>query len=232
MVDPTHKVAETTEQTLKEGQASNFAAIILAAGLSTRMGDVNKLLLEFDGQTLLRRSVMAVKAAGIGEILIVLGHDCDHTMMQLTDLNVRHVVNSEYQAGQMGSVHCGLSSLSGEKKAVFICLADQPMINATHLQSLMFEFDRMPENKQIVVPVFQNQRGNPVILSETVRRQVLQDGGNPGCRRFIDGHPELVNWVTADDVAFINDIDTQEEYASLLTQQLAEQETRSRMDKH
>jgi len=200
---------------LNDSHATNYAAIVLAAGLSKRMGDVNKLLLEFQGQSLLRQSVVVLKESGIGEVVVVLGHECDRSQRQLDDLDVAQVVNSEYSKGQMSSVHCGLTSLSGESKAVFICLADQPLIEVAHLQKLIREFECMPDGKQIVVPVFQNERGNPVVLSDAVRRQVLQNDEHPGCRQFIDTHPELVNWVNVEDEAFVKDIDTPEEYARL-----------------
>lgn len=195
--------------------ASEFAVIILAAGLSSRMGNTNKLLLDVNGQSLLQRCVSVVKEAGVGEIIVVLGHDQDNTIREIADIDVQHVVNEQYETGQMSSVQCGLESLSGSKKATLICLSDQPLLNTGHLKQLMWAFENLPQDKQIVIPMYNNQRGNPVVLSDKVCERVLQQGGNPGCRRYIDKNPELVSWVSFDDPAFIIDIDTPDEYTTL-----------------
>ncbi len=195
--------------------AGNIAAIVLAAGMSQRMGAENKLLLEIDGQSLLRRCVMTIKTAGIGEVVVVLGHESERTKLQVEALGVECVTNSEYESGQMSSVQCGLNALSGVSKAALICLSDQPMIAPKHLLELIQAFDNLHPDKQIVVPTYNEQRGNPVMISESVRRQVLQKAGSPGCRKFIDDNPDLVCWLPVKDSAFTTDIDTREEFQAV-----------------
>lgn len=195
--------------------ADNVAAIVLAAGLSQRMGNTNKLLLDVEGHSLLKRSVMAIVAAGVGEVLVVLGHESELTKLHIVEFGVRYVVNSEYASGQMSSVQCGLGALSGNSQAAMICLADQPFINATHLQQLISAFERLPDDKQIIVPMYKNQRGNPVMISESVRKIVVRHGGNPDCRTYIDNNSDKVLWLPVSDPAFITDIDTPKDYAAL-----------------
>jgi len=202
-------------QSKKSGVANNIAAIVLAAGLSKRMGSANKLLLDVEGQSLLRRSVMAIVGAGIGEVVVVLGHESELTKLHLVELGVRYVVNTEYKSGQMSSVQCGLSALSGGNQAAMICLADQPLIKVTHLQQLINAFESLPDDKQIIVPMYKSQRGNPVMISETVRKKVVRQGGNPGCRKYIDNNPDQVLWLPVSDTAFTTDIDTPEDYTAL-----------------
>ncbi len=194
----------------------NMAAIVLAGGLSQRMGEHNKLLLEVDGQSLLRGCVGAVLEAGVGEIIVVLGHESDQIQAQIADLNLPCVFNTEYQGGQMTSVQCGLNAISGSKQAVMICLADQPLIKANHIKQLITAFENLPDDKNIVVPMVDEKRGNPVIIHELVRQEVVHHGGNPGCRKFIDNHPEQVHWLQVNDVAFTTDIDTKEEFEQLI----------------
>ncbi len=195
--------------------SDEFAAIILAAGLSSRMGTSNKLLLKHNGLSLLQHCVSAVKNSGIGEVLVVLGHDRANTETELAAMDVQHVFNEQYATGQMSSVQLGLQALSGHKKATLICLSDQPMIDATHLRKLMWAFENKPADKEIVIPTYQSKRGNPVVLSASVRERVLEQGGNPGCRQYIDKNPALVSRVSFNDAAFVFDIDTPDEYAAL-----------------
>ena len=191
------------------------SAIVLAGGMSSRMGDTNKLLLTYDGFSLLRRATEALVDAGIGELVVVLGHESDKMREQLHGLDVKICVNAQYEQGQMTSVQCGLSALSGTKEAVIISLSDQPLMRSEHIRYLVDEYGKQPFDKQILVPMYQSTRGNPVIISESVRRQVLESGKHPGCRRFIDANPELVNWLQVDDMAFVTDVDTPGDYAAL-----------------
>lgn len=195
-----------------------FAAIVLAGGVSQRMGESNKLLLTFDGQSFIQRAVAALTGAGVSNVVVVLGHESEPTREQLRGLNVRTVVNPYYEQGQMTSVQCGLSALATKQQAVLICLADQPLIQSSHIEQLLNAFANRPEGKEVVVPLCQQQRGNPVVISEGVRMRVLDGGRHPGCRRFIDANPELVSWLSVDDEAFITDIDTPEEYQGLQKQ--------------
>ena len=194
------------------GMAKNIAAIVLAAGSSQRMGNANKLLLNIEGQTLLQRCVTTIIKAGVGEVVVVLGHESKYTKLHVVELGVRCVINTEYKAGQTSSVQCGLSALSGDSRAAMICLADQPFINATHLQQLISAYESLPNDKQIVVPVYKKQRGNPVLISESVRKEVVHQGVNFGCRKYIDDNPDKVFWLSVSDSAFTTDIDTPEDY--------------------
>lgn len=200
---------------------NDMAAIVLAGGLSKRMGRANKLLLPLADRTFLQNAVYAVWDAGVGEVIVVLGHDCEKTQLQLVDLpersgqSVRWVVNADYAQGQATSVHCGLKALRENKIGVLICLADQPLISTVHIHELTASFASREVGKQAVVPFYNGQRGNPVVVSKDVRRRVLEDKSQVGCRSFIDSNPDLVTKMLAADVAYITDIDTRDEYRAL-----------------
>lgn len=211
-----------SESAVKVANADAMAAIVLGGGMSQRMGKPNKLLLNHKGRSFLQHAVIALTEAGVSEVVVVLGHDSEYTRQQLVDLpalpkqqSVRWVVNTQYEQGQMTSVNCGLAALSGSKEGVLICLGDQPLINAGHIRQLIVAFENRENGKQIIVPFYQEQRGNPVILSELVCEQVLNGVSRPGCRRFIDSNPELVSKLSVEDEAFIFDIDTPEEFIAL-----------------
>ncbi len=196
--------------------SNEFAAVVLAAGLSRRMGEHNKMLMLFDGKSLLQRCLSSVINAGISEVVVVLGYQHLSVENELSGYDVLYVVNPKYEQGQGTSVQCGLNALSGYKKASLICLADQPLVDAQHLIQLMAAFESRSEAKEIVVPVYNAKRGNPVVISEPVRQEVKKKYGSSGCRKYIDEHPWLVEWASFDDAAYTQDIDTPEEYNKLL----------------
>ena len=213
---------------VSNSNAANMAAIVLAAGVSKRMGKDNKLLLTFDGQSFLQRAIVSLCGAGVAEVVVVLGYECEQVQQQLVELpsicevtNVRSVVNPVYANGQVTSVNCGLENLTGEKEGVFICLGDQPLITAAHIEELAKAFESREAAKQVIVPVYKGQRGNPVVISELARQQVLAGQSRLGCRRFIDGNPHLVTMLPVNHRAYTTDIDTPEEFRALAGSKLA-----------
>ncbi len=196
--------------------ASNeYAIVILAAGLSKRMGAENKLLMQHKGQSLLERCVSVVEKTVVGEVVVVVGHERTATERALAESNVKCVLNEKYLTGQQSSVICGLQSLSGRQKATLICLADQPLIDKSHLLKLMWAFENRSAGKEVVVPMYNKQRGNPVVFSNIARTTVLEQMVKPDCRKYIDNNPDRVSWVSFDDQAYILDIDTPADFSAL-----------------
>ena len=200
-----------------------ISAIVLAAGLSQRMGAANKLLLPVSGKSLLHRTLDALVEADVDRIVVVLGHQSNKVREHIQPYRVQVVVNEHYAQGQKSSVTCGLRALGGKtggnlgdkQSGVLICLGDQPMIEAKHIRHLVDAFS-LSQSQSIVMPVHEGQRGNPVLISEHVRQRVLKNHANLGCRGYIDKHPELVNRLRVSDKAFITDIDTHEEYLAYM----------------
>ena len=193
----------------------SFAAIVLAGGLSRRMGEVNKLHLLVQGVPLLRHSVEALLHAGIKEVVVVLGHEYARTVALLSDLPVRIAYNEQFATGQMSSVHCGLSSLTGEHQGVFVALADQPALQAHHFQLLRDAFLNRTKG-DVAVPFFKGERGNPIVISEACRQSILAGERNLGCRRFIENNPAQIVRVDMPDDAVLRDLDTPAEYQSFI----------------
>jgi len=167
------------------------SAILLAAGLSRRMGTMNKLALPVDGVPLLRHSAQVLCAAGLEDIVVVLGHDAELTAPLLAGLPVRTVRNADFCVGQMSSVHAGLAAVAGPCAGVMICLADQPLLTAGDLRRIAAAFvEDCP--RPVLVPTWQGRRGNPIVLAWSQRDAILAGGRNLGCRRLIQNDPDLV----------------------------------------
>lgn len=188
-----------------------ITAIVLAAGLSRRMGEQNKLLMPFENEPLLRRIVGMLCNCNLLEVIVVLGYEHEKVETVLSDLNVRCVYNHEYQKGQATSVLCGLSAVISECEGVLIAPADQPFLKESDIGYLI-EAYKQRAGKEVVIPVYSGQRGNPIIISKDVRIDVLSDVTKAGCRRYIDSHPEMVKWLNVEQSAFVTDVDTLSDY--------------------
>jgi molybdenum cofactor cytidylyltransferase len=188
-----------------------IATIVLAAGSSQRMGEHNKLHLPIDGVSLLRRSLQTLLAANVDDIVVVLGHEQKSTRALIDDLPLQIVYNGAHNAGQMTSVHCGLAALEQCHDGVIIALGDQPALTVADINYLIDAY-RQRSGGEVVVPTFNGQRGNPIIISESCRADILAGTRNLGCRKFIDKNPELVCKVEMPNSSVLIDLDTPQEY--------------------
>jgi molybdenum cofactor cytidylyltransferase len=189
------------------------AAIILAAGLSQRMGARNKLLLTIDGAPMIRRVVAQYRAALDGPITVVTGHEAEAVEVALAGLDVHCVFNPDYAEGQQTSVACGLAHCP-EAEMVLIGLGDQPLLRANDIIALLDVHERSAQG-QISIPAISDVRGNPIVVPRKLRAQLTQDPARPGCMRFTREHPELVYRHPLTAKGFYTDVDTPESYAAL-----------------
>ena len=190
------------------------AAVLLAAGESRRMGAANKLTLAINGVPLLRHTVQVLLASRLQEIVVVLGHEAQAMAALLDGLPVTLVENPGYREGQMSSVHAGLAALGAARDGVMICLTDQPLITPADIDRLIEAFARRTRGS-ILVPTHAGERGNPIILADAHRRDILDGGRNLGCRRLIERNPSLVETVEMADDHVVVDLDTPEDYVAI-----------------
>lgn len=196
----------------------DFAAVLLAAGLSSRMGGRNKLLIDIGGGALVRRLACAYLDAG-ARVHAVIGHDAARVRAALAGLAVTFVENPRYAEGQVSSVHAGLASVlgAGDCDAVLVALGDQAALTADDIVALMRAFaagDRL----RALIPYYDGQRGNPVLFPRAVAERMLAEGGGASGRSFLDAHPELTQRYEAGTDHFIRDIDTPEDLAAFLVE--------------
>ena len=188
-----------------------ISAIVLAAGQSRRMGAMNKLHLPVNGEALLRRTVKTLQASELEEIVVVLGHQSQLAHTLLEGLAVRSVYNERYLSGQMSSVHCGLAALKKKNAGIMIALGDQPAITVEEINFLINSF-RERSTGEVVIPTFQGARGNPIVISEQSRSDILRGKRDLGCRKFIEKNPGLVEMVEMPSSGVIIDLDTPLDY--------------------
>lgn len=194
-----------------------ISAIVLAAGESTRMGKQNKLLLPFQGQTLIERTVDTVLQSDVGEVIVVLGHEAQRVREVLGDRPVKFRQNESYQKGMTTSIQSGVQAADDRTDGFMICLSDLPLIEADELNHLLQAFDSAVKVNPfgIVIPLFEGQRGNPVILSAIYKHDILAHQEMHGCKGIIKQNLENVREVEMNTDRVLRDIDTLEDYHKL-----------------
>ena len=113
-----------------------IAGVVLAAGLSSRMG-LNKMLLELGGRTLVRRAVTTALSAGLDPVLVVLGHEGDRVRAELSGLPYTAVMNSDYARGMNTSLRAGIAALPDDAAGAVVLLGDMPLVEASMVRALV-----------------------------------------------------------------------------------------------
>ncbi len=201
-----------------------ITAIVLAAGLSRRMGKQNKLLLKIEGQTLIEKVVETVLKSKIEEIIVVLGHEAIKVQHVLKGKSITMVKNPMYQLGMTTSIQAGVQAASKESKGYMIVLGDLAQIEVATLNALIEAFQKIMEEKEednptpmpIIVPTFEGKRGNPVIFSSRFRAAILQHPEMNGCKGIIEANLDCVITVEMANNHILKDIDTPEDYDGLI----------------
>jgi molybdenum cofactor cytidylyltransferase len=183
------------------------AAIVLAAGRSTRMGGPNKLLEQISGKPLVRIAAEEALASRARPVVVVSGHERARLEAALAGLPVRLVHNPDYAQGLSTSVKAGLAALPPEAEAAIVCLGDMPQVTSALIDRLIAAFD--PErNALVVLPTFNGKRGNPVLWSRRFFPELMALEGDVGARHLIGAYPEVVIEVPVENAAAMIDIDT------------------------
>jgi len=185
--------------------APHVAALVLAAGQSSRMGGVSKLFAEVDGVPMLARAVNAALASVASSVTVVLGHEAEKAEALLAGRRVNIVRNPDYAQGMSTSLRAGLGALPPGAEAVVVLLADMPRVNATHVDRLIAAFD--PGNPSIVVPMQGGRRGNPILWPRAFFAGMQAVSGDKGARELLVANAARIVSVNLDD-AIHADIDT------------------------
>lgn len=196
----------------------NICAIVLAAGLSSRMGAVNKLFLPFGKQTVLETTLARIESAGIAKILVVTGYEQERVRELLQGKPYRLIENPDYRQGMSSSIKAGVAATPPDAAGFMICLADMPLISGeeyrllTKTLLLALETDPMA----IVQPRFQEQAGNPVLFSARYRAALLALEFPEGARPIVQANRNHIVPVSMPTDAVLLDADTPEAYQILL----------------
>jgi molybdenum cofactor cytidylyltransferase len=193
-------------------RAPRIAALVLAAGLSSRMGS-NKLLQEWRGKPLLRWAVEAALASDASPVIVVTGNEAAKVETALKGLDVRFVHNSDFRSGLASSLKTGIAAVPDSADGAIVLLGDMPEINASVIDRMIAAFSPA-DGRAICIAIHERRRGNPVLWSRAFFPEIATLSGDEGARRLLAQHEELVCEIDADS-GVLRDIDTPEALAAL-----------------
>jgi molybdenum cofactor cytidylyltransferase len=189
-----------------------IAAIILAAGSSSRMGQPKQLLV-WQGQTLIRSILAKVQAAGIAQIFVVLGANAEKIAAELDDLPVQLVHNPDWATGMGSSVVAGTqAAIPIQPEALLLTLVDQPFVSTRLLQEMIRQYTLHPD--AIIVSDYGTHPGVPALFPAFFFPKLLTLDGDAGARKIIRQHPGKIISLPFPEGNF--DLDTPEDWDRLL----------------
>jgi len=189
-----------------------IAAILLAAGQSKRMNGENKLTKEIKGSPLIKLSVKNILASSIDELIVVLGYQKE-IIEKFIDKNkkIKFIFNKDFESGMASSIKTGIDNLSEKTEAFFICLGDMPMVSPDIYNQLI----KSKDNKEIIVPTYKGQQGNPVLFDKSMKEKVLDIRGDVGAKKILELNKDKILNLKINDQSVTKSFNTQDDFSSL-----------------
>ena len=195
---------------------SPMAGIVLAAGMSSRLGSPKQLVLA-GGQCLLDRVLDEALTSCLDRIVLVLGHRAGEVTTALKERHdrdrLRILINPAYRDGMSSSIRTGIESVQDTFSAIMIILGDQPFVGTSLINLLIRRY--RSSGKDICVPVCRGRRGHPVIIGRQFYDAVMSTTGDIGARQILRSNPESVLGVEISDSRIFFDVDTQTDIKNL-----------------
>lgn len=213
---PLPRSQATEEPRPPTSAAPNIAAVIMAAGTSSRMGGRNKLLETIGGTSMLRLTVESVLASQAHPVVVVTGRDAEDVKEALSGLDVALAHNADFEEGMSSSLRVGLEALDEDIDGALICLGDMPFVECSDMDKLIAAFDE-DEGRTICLPVYQGKWGNPVLWSHQYFREMAAVSGDKGARELLHTYAERICEVPAKNDGVMRDFDTPEAIKAIST---------------
>ena len=199
------------EQKQASTAAPRVAALILAAGSSTRMGS-NKLLADLNGAAMIAQTVRRVAASGVESVTVVTGYQAEKIETALEDFKIQKIHNPNFEDGLASSLRVGVASLQNSCDAILVCLGDMPLIDPKDINRMIAAFSP-GDHRSIVVPVFERKFGNPVLWGAEHFAALLACEGDRGARGLLETFKDEAVEVPIENLSVVLDADTPEALA-------------------
>lgn len=183
-----------------------IAALVLAAGPSSRMGR-QKMLLDWGGEPLVRRAAREALRSRADSVVVVIGADAPAVRAALADLPITIVENPDHAAGMSTSLRAGARAVP-DADAVIVVLADQPAVVAAHLDSLIAAWE---SGARIAAAAYEDVLGPPALFDRAYFAELDRLTGDEGARRIVEAHREVAVAISIPSAAF--DLDTPDDLA-------------------
>jgi len=191
----------------------DLAAVVLAAGRSTRMG-VFKPLLPFGPHSIIEQILSTVRTAGVETLRVVVGWNADLLVPIVERHGAVWVRNERYEEGMYSSIQVGVQGLPPGVAAFFLLLGDMPLVQSATLTRLIAEWDRQPRG--ILYPCHEGRRGHPPLIAGAYIPEILREIPPAGLRALLARHAEDARDIECADPGILVDLDTPEEYQQSL----------------
>lgn len=189
-----------------EDDPINISAIILAAGLSSRMGDAQKLVLPYQGKPLLSHMLTSLnESLFVGKVIAVTGHEDTAVRAVCSNYNVEIAHNEHFCDGLASSIRVGVQACEDDSDGILICHGDMPRISKDHIQALCAAFQR--HSDKIIVPSFKGRQGNPVLWPKSYFTRLKSLKGDRGAKAILQENLDAIIRVDFDDEAIVFDVD-------------------------
>jgi len=201
------------EGTSNAPHAPRIAAVVLAAGQSTRMGPNNKLLADLNGKPLIASTIGQIEASGVDHIVVVTGHQSGSVKAALKESTASFVHNANYADGLATSVRAGVAAVQ-DYDAAFICLGDMPLIRADDMRRMIAAFN-VEEGRTLVAPVQGRKLGNPVLWGQEHFVSLMSLEGDRGARGLLEARRDQIVEIQVEHDGIMRDADTPEALAEI-----------------
>ncbi len=182
-----------------------ISSILLAAGQSKRMNGENKLTKKIKGLPLINHSIKNILNSSIDEIIIVLGHEKEIIEKFIDkDKKIKLVFNKNFDNGMASSIKVGLDRLSKNTEVFFICLGDMPEVKPNIYNKLV----ENKNNNKIVVPIYNNMQGNPVLFPMSMKKEIMQLDGDVGAKEVLSKNQDKILNLKINDEGIIKNYNT------------------------
>lgn len=190
---------------------TQVAAILLAAGQSSRMGAF-KPLLPFGHKTIIECCIDYLREGGVETIVVVLGHRADEVRKKLDGLQVSFALNPDPKSEMGASIAAGVRELPETIQATLIALSDHPAVPATVVSTII---EAWTKGARLVIPTWQNHGGHPVLVDLSFKPELLALSSSGGLRALFEAHPSDAQRISVDSPFIARDIDTWDDYLAL-----------------
>lgn len=180
--------------------------MLLAAGLSSRMGETNKLLLHHKGQPLMAHSA-AFFRRHFSQVYIITGFE-DHKLRAACDgLDVNFIHNPHFKDGLGSSFQAGLMGIAHKSSPIMVALADQIFLNEQDIEALQTAY-RQAGGEKVIIPQYEGQRGHPVLFPPQALKTMRAASPVMTGRHFIETYPKACHFTAMSQPHCVLDIDT------------------------
>lgn len=186
-----------------------IAAVVLAAGLSSRMGQP-KQIMPWGSRAMVRQVCETLIASDVNEIVVVTGYARGEVEEALIGCAAHSVFNPDFEDGDMmRSFQIGLRAVPNSEAALFV-LGDQPQIQVSVVKKIIASWGK--EKAKIVAPSFRRRRGHPILFARDTWTDVFNAPRGTSPRDFLHAHADWIHYVDVDTDTILRDVDTMDDY--------------------